>query len=78
MLWCSTAQAWLSTWPGPPGASLPSAQAATLAGNATQGLTFNVYMQTDQGSNNSCLVTVYNSQVQAPLAAHASVCLEEQ
>ena len=43
-------------------AAIP-AQSATLAGNAMQGLTFNVYMQTDQGSNNSCVVTAYDSQV---------------
>ncbi len=33
------------------------------AGGATQALTFDVYMQTDRGSNNSCVVTAYDSQV---------------
>ena len=49
-------------------AAIP-AQSATLAGAATQGLTFDVYMQTDQGSNNSCVVTAYNSQVRTARVA---------
>jgi len=32
-----------------------------------QALTFDVYMQTDRGSNNSCIVTAYDSQVRRTL-----------
>ena len=43
-------------------AAIP-AQAAALAGGVAQQLTFDVYMQSNQGNNNSCVVTAYDSQV---------------